>query len=75
MINHPNRGNYRYLKVCPRGFANEITYYRVPLDKVAEAEAEYAGYEDDVTRGGYTCWTLDKRARKACINWSDRDRR
>lgn len=76
MINHPNRGNYRYLKVSPRGFDNEIVYYRVPLDKIAEADAEYLHYEDSDPQR-YATWTTDKRARMpgVAVDWADRDRR
>lgn len=65
---------YKYLKVSPRGFANEVTYYRVPLDKVAEANAAVASYEDDnVEHGGYACWTTDKSRSDQAVKWEDRD--
>jgi len=74
MTAHPNRSNYRYFKVSPRGFANEVTCYRVPLDKIAECDAEYATYEDD-NEGGHAGWTLDKVARQpgVAIDWADRN--
>jgi hypothetical protein len=64
---------YKTLKVSPRGFANEVIYLRVPMDKVAEAEAEYANYSDG---GGYAEWTTDKRADipGVAVQWEDRDR-
>lgn len=73
MSNHPNRSNYRYFKVCPRGFANEVTYYRVPLDKIAECDAEYADYADRFT-GGFAEWTSDREAGRpgVAVDWADR---
>lgn len=76
MTNHPTRSNYRYFKVCPRGFANEVTYYRVPLDKIAECDAEYADYDDKHAGDhGFAGWTTDKDARVpgVAINWADRN--
>lgn len=79
MTNHPNRSRYRYFKVCPRGFSNEVTYYRVPLDKIDEVNREYDGYEDRQFDAGntdaYCGWTTDKRARApgVAIDWADRD--
>ena len=65
--------DYKTLKVSPRGFANEVIYLRVPMDKVAEAEAEYANYSDG---DGYAEWTTDTRADipGVAIQWEDRDR-
>jgi len=67
--------NHRYFKVCPRGFVNEVTYYKVPLDKTAECEAEYANYADDTERGGYAGWTKDAAARLpgVAVEWADRN--
>jgi hypothetical protein len=64
---------YKTLKVCPRGFANEVIYLRVPMDKIAEADAEYANYNDG---DGYAEWTTDKRADipGVAVQWEDRDR-
>lgn len=70
---------YRYFKVCPRGFANEVTYYRVPEDKVSEVEATYAGYEDRQFDAGNTrasCgWSKDRQATipGVAIDWADRN--
>jgi len=73
---HPNRSNYRYFKVSPRGFVNEVIYYRVPRDKIAECEAEYANYEDN-NRGNHAwCgWTTDTKAYwpGVAVDWADRD--
>lgn len=62
---------YKMFKVCPRGFANEVTYFRVPLDKVAEVNAEFADYSDGA---GYAEWTNDKRAGMpgVAVDWADR---
>ena len=64
----------RYLKVSPRGFANETVIFRVPEDRVAEAEAEYAGYEDDVDRGGWTAWVTGQVDPRDAVDWADRHR-
>lgn len=73
MVNHPNRSNYRYFMVSPRGFANEVTYYRVPLDKVEECELEYRDLANN-NPGAYCRWTEDKFARLpgVAIDWADR---
>jgi hypothetical protein len=74
MTNHPNRSNYRYFRVCPRGFANEVRYYKVPLDKIAEVDAEYANFEDN--NPGASCgWTTDRKARVygVAIPWEYRN--
>ena len=71
--NHPGRSNYRYFRVCPRGFSNEVRYYRVPLDKVGEVEAEYGDFSDR-NPSGSAGWTTDKAARMpgTAIDWADR---
>lgn len=74
MSNHPNRSKYRYFRVCPRGFWNEVRYYRVPIDKTAEVETEYANFEDN--NPGASCgWTKDSRARVhgVAVDWADRN--
>jgi hypothetical protein len=63
---------HRYIKVNPRGFANEYTIYRVPADKVAEAEAEYDGFEDRADQGGYTAWVDAPTSRWDAVDWADR---
>jgi hypothetical protein len=79
MTNHPNRSKSknRMFRVCPRGFSNEITYYRVPADKVAECEAEYAGFADANPRGSAR-WLGEHEQSTAyapgvAINWADRN--
>jgi hypothetical protein len=71
MTNHPNRSNYRYYLVSPRGFANEITYFRVPVDRVAEVDAYFADYEDR-NPGSRTGWTTSGAARLQALDWDDR---
>lgn len=73
MTNHPNRSRYRYLKYCPRGFANEVTYFRVPLADVKVAEARFAEFEDGAS-DGYVGWTNEKAARMpgVAVEWADR---
>lgn len=63
-----------YLKVSLRGFVGEYIIFRVPADKIAEAEAEYAGFEDDVARGGHTAWIKGPFAPGSVVDWSDRHR-
>lgn len=62
-----------YFKVSPRGFANEVIYFRVPEDDKAEVEAKFAGFEDR-PEGGYCGWTDDKRAHMpgVPVDWADR---
>lgn len=81
MTNHPNRRTYRshrYFRVCPRGFANEVIYLRVPLLQVPEVEAHFADYTDRQFIAGQTnasCgWTADKRATMpgVAVDWADR---
>lgn len=66
--------NAKMLKVSPRGFANEVFYFRVPAADVAAADAEFAGYADDVARGGFAEWTNDLRATApgVAVDWADR---
>lgn len=73
MSSHPNRSGIRYLKVSPRGFANEVLYLAVPVDKIAEADAAFAHYEDNGS-GRSAGWTTDSRARLpgVAIAWDDR---
>lgn len=55
MTNHPNRSSLRrYYYVCPRGFANEITYIRVRPDDVAAVDAYFESYVDRQFDAGYT---------------------
>lgn len=63
-----------YLQVCPRGFVNEKITFRVPADKVEEAKAEYANFEDDTDRGGYTAWVKGPFAPGTVVDWADHHR-
>jgi hypothetical protein len=59
------------------GFANTVRYYRVPLDKVAECEADYA-YFADTNPGGSAGWLADHAQSRAyvpgvAVDWADRD--
>jgi hypothetical protein len=73
MTNHPSRSNYRYFRVCPRGFANEVLYFRVPTEKIAEVDAYFDGYSDN-NPSGSAGWTKDDRARLpgVAVDWADR---
>ncbi len=67
---------HHVLRVSPRGFADEVTHYRVPAGQVAEADAEYAELEDE-TPGARAYWIADPAAWLAAhpdtaIDWSDR---
>ena len=64
---------HRYFKVCPRGFANEVVYFRVPLARVAEVDREFATFDDEAN-GGFCGWTDDLRARAdgVAVEWADR---
>lgn len=74
MANHPNRSKVRYFKVSPRGFANEVIYFRVREHEVAEVEERFANFEDDVQNGGYCNWTDEERAKipGVAVDWEDR---
>lgn len=63
---------FRFFKVSPRGFQNEIIYFRVPLDKVDDVEAAFDGYNDNVD--SYCGWTDDADARRegVAVDWADR---
>lgn len=68
---------FKMFRVCPRGFADEVTYYKVPLDKVAECEAEYADFEDS-NPDGSARWLGDHESSIAykpgvAIDWADRN--
>lgn len=78
MTSHPNRSNYRYFKVCPRGFVNEVIYFRVPSAQIGEVDAYFADYEDRQFNAGATSascgWTTDAKARQigVAVDWDDR---
>lgn len=64
----------RYYKVCPRGFANEMTYYVVHNDAEAqECEREHDDLPDR-RPGAITGWTNDRVAAASgvAVNWADR---
>ena len=67
----------RYYEVCPRGFANEVTYIAVSDDQVAAVDKYFDGRADREFDHGNTNysdgWTDDKRARApgVAINWED----
>ena len=65
------RDGSQFLSVCPRGFCNETTIYRVHPGRIAEAEAAYENYEDDVERGGYTNWLKYAPDHRKVIAWSE----
>ena len=62
----------KYLKINPRGFANEFVVLRVPADKVTEAEAQFADFEDDTSRGGFTNWVAAPLDPLDAVDWVDR---
>lgn len=65
----------RFLKVSPRGFANEIIYFAVPAGLADEAAAEFEHrFADSPRTSGYAEWTKDSDARipGVAIDWADR---
>lgn len=67
----------RIYRVCPRGFANEVIYYRVPADQIAACEAEYAGYSNNNPEGSAR-WLGEHEqsigyAPGVAIDWADRN--
>lgn len=65
----------KYYEVCPRGFANEVTYIRVRPNEIPAVEKHFAGWVDRKYSQGDThasCgWTKDIRARQRAIDWND----
>jgi hypothetical protein len=60
----------QYLKVCPRGFSDEYTVFRV------ESEAEACEFHDEYSHlddsgEGYTC-IAPKHQRYRAVSWADR---
>jgi hypothetical protein len=54
---------HRYFKISPRGFVNEVTYFRVPADRadlIAEIDTEYGDWVDDHP-GSFADWVELKR--------------
>ena len=68
-----NAANHQYFAVSPRGFANEVIYFRVPNDKSGEVNKKFEDFEDR-SNGGYCGWTEDTRARVpgVAVDWADR---
>jgi hypothetical protein len=65
----------RYFKVCPRGFVNEVTYYRISNEReAAQAEAEYGDIADRQP-GASAGWTDHRNARRpgVAVKWADRN--
>jgi hypothetical protein len=67
---------YLYLKECPRGFGNEVTYYRIKKsdeNAIKAAKDVITSYDNDPS--GFAKWTSDKRASipGVAIDWELRD--
>jgi hypothetical protein len=60
----------KFLKVS-RGFANTVIYFRVPADKVDEADAEFATFED-ANPGCHTSWVSGEGIGLDAVDWADR---
>lgn len=65
----------KYLKVCPRGFANEVTYLKVSPEETADAESFAADYSDRMGPNGYAEWSADQHATRlgVAVDWADRN--
>ncbi|MEH2480185.1 hypothetical protein V1282_003542 [Nitrobacteraceae bacterium AZCC 2146] len=59
-----------YLKVCPRGFSNEIIFFRVKKEELAEVSVYFEDYEDE-NNGRFTTF-VHKPIGCSIIDWSDR---
>jgi hypothetical protein len=72
MTNHPSRGKIRYLRYCPRGFANEVTFFRVRPSEVAEVMnfIETVNARPDGTAEWWTAFIPD--AADVAVDWADR---
>lgn len=74
MSNHPSRSNFRYFKVSPRGFRNEVVIFRVPLDKIAEVNKQFKDFEDR-SNGGHCNWIDNSEMHGrpgVAVEWEDR---
>lgn len=62
-----------YIKVSPRGFANEYTIFAVSHEEMPEFEAEYGNLEDE-NEGGHTHKynNPEQWVKNAAIKWADR---
>lgn len=65
----------KYIKVCPRGFANEYIIYAIPDDKMPEFKEEYGDLENQEGNSGYTViyknpaqWVIN-----SAVPWNDRN--
>jgi len=68
---YADKAGAQYLSICPRGFANEKTVYRVPADKIEAAKALFADYEDDCS-GRYCDWLDHYPGQWMHVSWSER---
>lgn len=62
----------RYAYICPRGFANEIAYWRVQPADVATVQELIDTYTDDTN--GHAGWIERPSYREitSAIDWADR---
>ncbi|PQV52916.1 hypothetical protein LX70_04022 [Defluviimonas denitrificans] len=60
----------KFLKVS-RGFANTVIYFRVPENKVSEADAAFATFEDE-NPGCYAKWVSGQGLGDQPVMWEDR---
>ena len=58
--------------ICPRGFANEIAYWRVKHADAADVQSLIDTYADDTN--GHAGWISQPayRERQLAIDWEDR---
>lgn len=62
----------KFLKVS-RGFTNAYVVFSIPQDRVAEAEAEFANFEDD-NPGCSASWVSGRGYGLDAVDWTDRAR-
>lgn len=66
----------QYYAVCPRGFANEVIYFRVNPEDFAACEALFSDpkYGPDGGSGAWCGWTKDRLASQPgrAVDWADR---
>jgi len=67
---------HRFFRLCPRGFANEVTYFRVPADQAAEVDTYFADYSDR-NPDGSARWLGEHESSDAyipgvAVEWADR---
>jgi hypothetical protein len=68
---YTDQNGAQYIEVCPRGFINEKTIYQIPREKISEAEAAFANFEDDVEAHRYTNWLTSKPDLDNVLPWGD----